>query len=160
MKSYSLFLGIWGLFLCSACTIVVPPNEAQSEKAQPEKVQSDNVQPDNPNSSSDGLVGIYKGSLTLPKSAASNFVLTIEQVEGNKVKGYNVAAGNNRPVSGFVEKQGDNTYILTLNESGNDKTDGSFNIRLIKQGSSYEGSGTWTGYKNNTKADIKLSDKF
>lgn len=103
----------------------------------------------------DDLVGSYSGTITVSGQSPVLFVLEIESVSGKKVKGHNIAAGNRRSVSGFYEKNGTD-YVLTLNESGDHQMDGSFVINLDKSNGSYSGNGTWTGYKNGTKAGIKL----
>jgi hypothetical protein len=103
------------------------------------------------------VIGTYQGTITVSGQSAVNFVLTIDKTDGSsKVEGFNIAAGNKRPVKGFCKIEG-SEYVLTLNEPGDNKTDGSFVIRLEKSGNSYKGSGTWTGYKFGTMAVIDLN---
>ena len=125
---------------------------AKLENLQPENTERPCSAPENAH-----LVGSYSGEIILTGQKPLNFILVIEDVEGKSIEGYNIAAGNRRPVSGYYEINSKGSYILSLNEPGDKNDDGSFVIALDKAGSVYSGRGTWTGYKKGTKAKINLS---
>jgi len=139
---YFIFLLTICLSLIGCSSFDAAPNRGNNNEASQEDMNE--------------IIGTYQGTITPNGVSPYNFVLTINSVSDGKVEGYNIAAGNKRPVEGFCKIKG-SEYILKLNEPGDNKTDGSFVIRLEKSGSSYSGSGTWTGFKNGTKASIKLS---
>ena len=72
--------------------------------------------------------------------------ISIDTINGDKVSGHSIDAGNFRPFTGTVEHTG-NAYHFVVKEPGNDKYDGVFNF-TISTGDSVL-SGTW-------KADQKI----
>jgi len=70
--------------------------------------------------------------------------LSIEDIEGENVKGHSVVAGNYRPFSGTISDS-DTEYMITLKEPGDDKYDGSFQISMKKNQKII--SGKWKAYK-------------
>ena len=70
--------------------------------------------------------------------------LSIEEIEGENVKGHSVVAGNYRPFSGTISDS-DTEYMINLKEPGDDKYDGSFQISMKKNQKII--SGKWKAYK-------------
>jgi hypothetical protein len=68
--------------------------------------------------------------------------ISIDKIEGEKVTGHSVVAGNDRPFSGTVKITGD-SYHFEVKEPGDDKYDGTFSFNI------HNGSleGTWQAYK-------------
>ena len=62
--------------------------------------------------------------------------LSIEEIEGENVKGHSVVAGNYRPFSGTISDS-DTEYMINLKEPGDDKYDGSFQISMKKKSKNY-----------------------
>ena len=70
--------------------------------------------------------------------------LSIEEIDGENVKGHSVVAGNYRPFSGTISDS-DTEYMINLKEPGDDKYDGSFQISMKKNQKII--SGKWKAYK-------------
>ena len=73
--------------------------------------------------------------------------VSIDEINGDKVSGHSVVAGNVRPFSGTMKKDGD-TYRFAVNEPGDDQYDGKFEFH-IKTGDTVL-SGTWQANKKVT----------
>jgi len=78
--------------------------------------------------------------------------ISIDEIDGEKVKGHSVVAGNDRPFEGSIQKiekeGGSIAHTFEVREPGDDKYDGSFTFE-IENG---ELTGKWTAYKD---IDIK-----
>ncbi len=68
----------------------------------------------------------------------NKLTLQLLEIKGSAVTGKSVAAGNYRDVKGTVEETADR-YLLKLEEPGDDKYDGSFDITIKKEGMVCEG---------------------
>ncbi|MGB0863786.1 MAG: YARHG domain-containing protein [Saprospiraceae bacterium] len=73
--------------------------------------------------------------------------ISIDEINGNQVKGHSVVAGNDRPFEGTMEKV-DNSYYFEVEEPGDHKYDGKFIFSVFPD----QLTGTWTAFKN---IDIK-----
>jgi hypothetical protein len=73
--------------------------------------------------------------------------VSIDEINGDNVSGHSVVAGNLRPFTGTMEKDGD-TYWFTVKEPGDDEYDGKFEFH-IKTGDTVL-SGTWRANKKVT----------
>jgi hypothetical protein len=77
-------------------------------------------------------------------SASSNKItLFIDQLEDGNIKGYSVCAGNDRPFTGSYEED-DERIKATLQEPGDHKNDGIFELVISKTNRTL--SGKWTPY--------------
>ncbi|QJX47831.1 WG repeat-containing protein [Hymenobacter taeanensis] len=103
------------------------------------------------------LTGTWRGKLD-----DKPFTLHIDKVAGDQVSGWNQVGSNKRPVSGtfwaWVEGDGCG-YGLKLNEPGDDKWDGKFELQVTsKEGGALNinhAYGTWTA--NNGKSEKSVS---
>ncbi len=105
------------------------------------------------------------------KSGHKDFILKIEAVSGNKVRGYNITGGFKRLVEGeFLvsngkwDQFGDGTvivttyiYNLTLREPRDHEWDGVFQLRIELSDWFNKGAGTWKGYKLDLERQITFS---
>src|SRR5476651_804376 len=71
---------------------------------------------------------------------ANKINISIDTVDGQKVSGHSVVAGNFRPFKGTVEKDG-STYKFSVKEPGDDQYDGAFTFSISEADSSM--NGTW-----------------
>lgn len=69
--------------------------------------------------------------------------ISIDEIDGSKVIGHSVVAGNNRPFKGTVEEKEKGVFSFKVREPGDDKYDGEFTF-TIKNG---ELQGIWKAYK-------------
>lgn len=103
------------------------------------------------------LVGTWRGTLD-----DKPFTLRIDKVSGDRITGWNQVGSNRRPVTGsfwaWVE-DGSCGYGLKLNEPGDDKWDGKFELQVTsKDGGPLNinhAYGSWTA--NNGKLDKSVS---
>ncbi len=100
------------------------------------------------------LVGYWVGAF-----GPNKINISLADIDGDKVSGYSICAGNYRPLDGKVTDNGDNTYKFTLNEPGDDKYDGKFEF-AIDLGTE-ELAGSWTPFKakGNSPKDYVLTRK-
>lgn len=75
----------------------------------------------------------------------NKITISIEEINGENVKGHSIVAGNYRPFSGSI-KSIDDKFILKLDEPGDDKYDGSFQIEMSKNQKILKGK--WKAYKS------------
>ncbi|MFY9310265.1 MAG: YARHG domain-containing protein [Bacteroidia bacterium] len=68
--------------------------------------------------------------------------ISIDKIEGEKVTGHSVVAGNDRPFSGIVKIAG-SAYLFEVKEPGDDKYDGTFSFKITNG----KLEGTWQAYK-------------
>ena len=89
----------------------------------------------------------------------NKITISIEDISENLVKGHTVVAGNFRPFSGSIESKEDR-FILKLDEPGDDKYDGSFQIEMIKDQKILKGK--WKAFKpiEINKRKYKLTKKI
>lgn len=101
----------------------------------------------------DKLKGVYSGSFD-----GTPISISINYISGKNISGYNVHKGLKRNMRGSLEPFGSQFKIL-LDEPGNNKFDGHF--ELFIDTSSFTGKGSWTP-KNNAnlkKKDFTLAKK-
>ncbi|MGE6218864.1 YARHG domain-containing protein [Nubsella zeaxanthinifaciens] len=112
--------------------------------------------------SRDSLLGSWVGNFTASESkdnieSSNKITLIIKNIQKDVVTGRSIVAGNDRPFYGkLIEKDGE--FHLTLEEPGDDKYDGKFDI--IFKGDLFEGS--WESFNKNinvTKRNFKLTKK-
>lgn len=109
------------------------------------------------------LIGFWVGDFEQSRNSETKYVygdealywdrankinLSIDQLEGGKITGHSVVAGNNRPFSGtYYEEPG--KFVFEVREPGDDKYDGKFTFEITKGDSVVKGN--WKAYK---KIDI------
>ena len=89
-------------------------------------------------------------------SETNKINLTIDSIDGSKVRGHSVVAGNNRPFSGTLTKKS-NKYVIEAREPGDDPYDGTFLFAVYPETGRV--NGTWTSYDKSlavTKRDYQL----
>jgi hypothetical protein len=69
--------------------------------------------------------------------------ISIDSVDGSKVRGHSVVAGNNRPFSGTLTKKA-NKYVIEAKEPGDDPYDGTFLFAVYPETGRV--NGTWSSY--------------
>lgn len=106
-----------------------------------------------------GIEGYYTGVFSA-KDYKENAVgldkqitICIDSLNGYKVYGYSVVAGNKRSFSGTYEERGD-LYMIDAQEPGNDKYDGRFSFSINTEQKVLEGS--WEA--NNPSLNVTASD--
>ncbi len=111
------------------------------------------------------ILGTWKGTI-----GSDAITIVIENVEGYFVTGYNIVGGNRRPISGTLEDSGYAVVCATacngtLNEPGDHKWDGSFELQFEGVYEGYEeteegpdcwgdyiGSSAWGTWKGNNSS--------
>jgi YARHG domain len=73
-------------------------------------------------------LGFYTGAF-----GTNKITLIIESIEGGKISGHSVCAGNYRTLTGTYEQIENNMYKCVLNEPGTDKYDGKFEVEINPQ---------------------------
>ena len=96
------------------------------------------------------LIGIYEGSLNSKK-----LVISIENIDGQVINGYNIAGENRRSIKGVVLKSSKG-YKLILTEPGDDKWDGKFELVVNKHQTKLVGEGTWKSYNGDLKRTVRI----
>jgi hypothetical protein len=82
--------------------------------------------------------------------------ISIDKIEGEKVRGHSVVAGNNRPFSGTMKKENE-IFYFELKEPGDNKYDGAFTFQI-----NYPVlEGTWQAFRkiDISKRKYKLQQK-
>ena len=89
------------------------------------------------------LTGYYVG-----KFGPNKINMVIDEITETTIKGRSIVAGNDRPFSGTVAKNGE-TYKISAKEPGDDTYDGSFEIALAPKADKIALGGKWKA--NNKK---------
>lgn len=136
--------------------------ESQEENAQVEPPQNVNVPPseEEPDSAPDpdleAITGIYVGMFEAEKfieskkpTWANKINITIDKVEGNKIIGHSVVAGNARPFEGTFDPHPNfyDKFLVEASEPGDDQYDGVFSF-LVNQ-KTQEIKGRWVANNSN-----------
>jgi hypothetical protein len=109
------------------------------------------------------LVDTYSGTI-----GTKDFKLFIDRVSGEDVEGFDVAGTNRRPVKGHIANKrteptglGGNytVFKIILNEPGDDKWDGEFNIDLWVSDVDRHGIGSWTAFNGQLKHEVRIRDR-
>ncbi len=74
----------------------------------------------------------------------NKITISIEEINGEDVKGHSIVAGNYRPFTGTISDS-DSEFTLNLKEPGDDQYDGSFLITMKKNQKTL--AGKWKAYK-------------
>ena len=102
------------------------------------------------------VVGIWAGQF------GNNFInISLTKIEGNRVDGYSVCAGNFRKISGYYETEDNLVYNFQMNESGTHKNDGVFDFSISME--EMEMKGSWKPFKekgNSPKEYLLTKRKF
>ena len=85
-------------------------------------------------------LGFYTGAF-----GTNKITLIIESIEGGKISGHSVCAGNYRTLTGTYEQIENNMYKCVLNEPGTDKYDGKFEVEINPQSGKL--TGKWAPFK-------------
>ena len=99
----------------------------------------------------ENLVGHYVGPFKPNK-----ITLTFYEITNEGVKGYSTVAGNHRPLTGTINKEG-KVYHMELKEPGDDEWDGMFAVTLDPETKTV--SGTFTPYDKGTKKSFMLEKR-
>ena len=85
--------------------------------------------------------------------------VSLTKIEGNRVEGYSVCAGNFRRISGYYETENDIVFHFQMNEPGTDPYDGVFDFSVNLQ--EMELIGNWKPFKEkgNTPKNYLLTNK-
>lgn len=96
-----------------------------------------------------GLMHDYTENEDYEGFGAKKLSLKINRITSDSVYGQSIVNGNQRPFRGTFD---DNSKLLILDEPGNDKTDGRFEVKLNNDSI----TGKWTAYK---KSAVKAPNK-
>lgn len=101
-------------------------------------------------SSEPALVGSYVGEFVADRLDDSKdpmymnkINVSIDSIDGGKVQGHTVVAGNNRPFSGTLTKKAEK-YVVEAKEPGDDPYDGTFLFAVYPETGRV--NGTWSSY--------------
>lgn len=103
-------------------------------------------------------VGSFKAELYNPEkkpSYTNRINMTIDSIVKHKIYGHSVVAGNSRPFLGELVKAGNN-YKATLNEPGDNKYDGKFELEFLPNYGRIKG--LWIAYNPNLAVSRRLYD--
>lgn len=163
-----LFIYTFLLGILAACGSGETTTEQQSQTDEQQATQ----QTDEPEQLAEvpenqqGAYGYYVGMFEAEefkenkKPSYSNKInIAIENIDGDKIKGHSVIAGNKRPFSGkvLIDK---GIYVVTAQEPGDDKYDGEFWFKLNPETNTIEGDWTANDKKLSvTKRKYNLNKK-
>jgi hypothetical protein len=115
----------------------------------------------------EGLYGFYVGDFHAleykenKKPSYNNKInISIDEIEGERVEGHSVVAGNSRPFSGTIKTISENVYQVEAKEPGDDKYDGEFSFTISLKPASI--TGVWEANDKKlavTKRDYILEKK-
>lgn len=143
----------------------LPRQEVSVEK---EMNNSENLSENN-NKSKTTIENKFLEDSYIGKIGNKDFKLFIENINGDRITGYNVTGTNKRPIKGKVVNKwtkkgtlGENQTVfkLILSEPGDDKWDGEFNIELTISDATRYGNGTWSSYNGKLNRNITIKDKY
>lgn len=160
-KSSIVILSVFNL-LVSSCNNVIKNEKAQvtTEEGTEIKTTTENAATTNSTCHECGFwVGLfnedaleddrkYLDSEAILWERENKINISIDKIEGDKVIGHSVVAGNDRPFHGTITQE-NNTKTYVVNEPGDDKYDGIFTFQI--QGDSLL-VGKWRAY--NSKLEI------
>lgn len=89
----------------------------------------------------------------------NKITISIDEIEGGLVKGHTIVAGNKRDFNGTITRK-ESMFTMKLDEPGDDKYDGSFQIEMNSNKKLL--TGKWKAYKNIeiNKRKFNLSKKI
>ena len=99
-------------------------------------------------------LGIWTGTF------GKNYInVSLTKIEGNRVEGFSVCAGNFRKINGYYETDNDIAYHFQMNEPGTDPYDGVFDFTINLQ--DMELNGNWKPFKEkgNSPKEYTLSKR-
>ena len=143
---------------------IVPPIVSLNTAISP----TPQIQNNSPTSNGVGVSSQYYSAINeliqtfQGKIGTKNIQLTLTNIDGLKVEGFNITGTNKRAVKGtFFYNAQSTSYHIVLNEPGDDKWDGKFDLILTFSGSkdnpNIQGTGTWKAFTANLKRNIQIS---
>lgn len=100
------------------------------------------------------LYGYYVGMFDAQKMGkgkhptwSNKINISIDKIDGEKLEGHSVVAGNNRPFSGTIKQYNGNEYQVEAKEPGDDKYDGVFTFTILVNEQEIEGK--WVANNEN-----------
>ncbi len=110
-------------------------------------------------------VGMFRADIfdeAKKPSWANKISLSIDKIDGDKVEGHSVVAGNDRPFSGLISEydSDEGVFEISVKEPGDDKYDGEFNFNVSPKKNQAEGF--WDANDNKlavTRRKYKLEKK-
>jgi hypothetical protein len=101
-----------------------------------------------------GMEGYYTGLFEDPQDydAIRKITLRIDSVKNNKIYGWSIVAGNERPFSGTVQKEGEE-FSAEVSEPGDNKYDGKFYFSWNRITDSIKG--TWESFNKKISGAAK-----
>jgi hypothetical protein len=100
----------------------------------------------------DPLLGCWVGMF-----GENKINISITERTATEAKGFTVCAGNFRPISGTVKADGENRFLLSMDEPGDNKYDGHFEFTITLGGSQPLLSGTWKPFITGVVANREYS---
>ncbi len=151
MKNLLVILGICSLFACDTKTTSNQESNEQTTKQHPtQQEQMSSVELENqmiaelatinPNEYIGYYVGDFVAGTTVKEGGTyeNKINISIDNIEGEKIKGHSIVAGNNRPFEGTFNAT---QLKAKVKEPGDDKYDGVFNFEFDDKGTFIVG--TW-----------------
>jgi hypothetical protein len=138
----------------------------EQEQMQSEQTQQQNSEQTTSTAVPKGIYGYYVGMFVAEEfkenkkpSYFNKINISIDKIEGSKIEGRSIVAGNSRPFSGTIAQAG-NIYTVEAKEPGDNKYDGTFSFTL--DGDKSEITGLWMANDKKlsvTKRSYKLEKK-
>ncbi|MCU0435327.1 MAG: YARHG domain-containing protein [Bacteroidia bacterium] len=100
----------------------------------------------------DPLLGCWVGMF-----GENKINISITQRNATEAVGFTVCAGNFRPIKGTVKADGENRFLLSMDEPGDNKYDGHFEFAISLGGNEPLLSGTWRPFKTGVVANREYS---
>ncbi|MCB9232003.1 MAG: hypothetical protein H6581_10090 [Bacteroidia bacterium] len=130
MKSKALLSLLILFTFLQSCGPKNTTESPQTETPQPEKVEPIQKKPE-PDEAQIVMLGTWKGEM-----GGKKLTVVIEKVENGHLSGYNQLDQNKRPLDGTYEdgtwdQPCTRAFEATLNEPGDDKYDGVFQIKFV-----------------------------
>lgn len=100
----------------------------------------------------DPLLGCWVGMF-----GENKINISITERTATEAVGFTVCAGNFRPIRGTVKADGENRFLLSMDEPGDNKYDGHFEFAITLGGSQPLLSGTWKPFKTGVVANREYS---
>lgn len=149
MKTFLPFLLI--MLLCGCVNNQPPtPPPAETPQTTPAAEPSEGAA-ETPAKAAHPILGSYVGLFEAKTydarqniSWSNKITVFLDSISGDRLYGHSVVAGNARPFSGPLQRQGEQ-YTAEVREPGDDQYDGLFLLRIDANGKTV--SGTWRAYK-------------
>lgn len=149
MKTFLPFLLIMLLWGCGNNKPPTPPPAETPQTATP--AEPGEGAAETPDKAAHPILGSYVGLFEAKTydanqniSWSNKITVFLDSIAGDRLYGHSVVAGNARPFSGPLRRQGE-TFVAEVREPGDDRYDGQFFLTIDGNGKKI--AGTWRSFK-------------